>query len=119
MQLFQDGINKCKLMILAWLGHGLRGRDQGVVFLSECLSALIGHIAMTGGEWLFLMLIFKVVPHIDFFDHYPLLLCLHGNANDRRERPFIFESAWLTHPTFKVDMQGWWSKYNDLYCNVK
>lgn len=52
--------------------------------------------------------IVKTLPQVDFSDHHPILICLHVVEEVRRERPFRFESAWLTHTYFNKDLKLWW-----------
>lgn len=61
----------------------------------------------------------KVLPRIDFSDHHLILVYLDGNINDRREKPFRFESAWLTHPSFKNDMKGWSNNSSNIATNLR
>lgn len=111
--------NKCKLLDLGSVGPQSTWKGPRCGLFERMFVRL--DRALYNDKWrvTFPNAFVKVLPHIDFSDHHPLLLCLHSNANDRRERPFRFESAWLTHQTFKADMQGWWNKDNDLDCNLK
>lgn len=42
-------------------------------------------------------------------DHWPIQLEIKG-IDSAKNRPFIFENIWLSHPNFISNIEKWWSE---------
>lgn len=60
----------------------------------------------------------KILPRIELSYHHPLLISLNSIASRSRIRPFRFESAWMTHDTYKDTINNCWDNANGFPQNL-
>lgn len=60
----------------------------------------------------------KVLPMLDFYDHYPILICLRGNARRVAKPCFIFGSALLVENTYNHMIETTWKNNMTLFQNL-
>ncbi|KAK2417953.1 hypothetical protein QL285_040194 [Trifolium repens] len=111
---FQDNINACGLIDLGavgpkytWRGPLIGGQDRIFERLDRALS---------NDEWrlLFSEAIVKVLPRIEFSDHHPIIIMLHGIPVAKQQGKFRFEKAWMFHPTYTEFVKGHWQAKTTL-----
>lgn len=51
---------------------------------------------------------------IDFSDHHPLLLSLHGREGGLQVKPFRFERAWICHQSYTDMVTENWQHEGDI-----
>lgn len=61
----------------------------------------------------------QVLTRVGFSGHHPLFLRLHNNNITRNDRPFRFESCWLTHPQFNEVVKENWNQQSPLHMALK
>jgi exonuclease III len=115
---FVNNINKCNLMDLGavgakftWKGPIYEGRER----IFERLDR-----ALCNDDWRlnYPEAIVRVLPRIDFSDHHPIILYLHGMHNAHRAYKFRFERAWVMHPNYKYTIQKVWNDNNSMHVNI-
>ncbi|XP_029146252.1 uncharacterized protein [Arachis hypogaea] len=53
-------------------------------------------------------------------DHCPILVCCHGSPRVKGSRPFRFQAAWATHPSYKhVISKAWNQKFGGVTERLK
>lgn len=89
--------------------HGPQFNGGGRIFesLDRALSNDIWRVAFPDA-------FVQTLPRVDFLDHHALLIHPLGCPREKVERPFCFESAWCTHPTFGAELHSWWQTGNGL-----
>lgn len=62
--------------------------------------------------------IVRVLPRVDFSDHHPILISLQGMTCHFVNKPFKFESAWMTHGSFFDTVKHAWDDGKPLSVNI-
>lgn len=60
----------------------------------------------------------KVLPRVNCSDHHPILIKIDGLSTPFANRPFRFESAWLTHSSFFELVRQKWNSNADCCTNL-
>jgi endonuclease/exonuclease/phosphatase family metal-dependent hydrolase len=117
-RVFQERVNKCKLLDLGAVGSKFTWRgpiyENGVHIFERLDRALCND----GWRVQFPNAIVRTLPRVDFSDHHPLLVLLDDMVTINKERPFRFESAWQTHDSFQGDLSSWWRQELNLTANL-
>lgn len=112
---FRDRIDKCCLMDVVSQGHRYTWKGpctRGYMWVFERLDR-----ALCNSAWRMLNeeAFVQVLTRVDFSDHHPLILKLNNIRSVGNNRPFRFESCWLTHPDFRDFVKNKWSKEDQFH----
>lgn len=107
-QLFQNRIQQCGLMDLGSIGSKFTWKGQTYGTYDRMFARLDRGMCNASWRLAFPNAFVKVLTRVDFSDHHPILINLHGSDGGRETRPFRFESAWVTHSDFARMMKEAW-----------
>lgn len=107
---FLRRINDCRLLDLGSVGP--RYTWKGPLFdghsrIFERLDRALCNDAWQVG---FPNAVTRVLPRVSFSDHHPIMVYPSGMNTGRNQKKFRFESAWMTHHSFKDTVKKGWSR---------
>lgn len=116
-QIFKDRINNCNLMDLGALGPQFTRKGPLFNGYQRIFERLDRAFSNNSGRLQFPNVIVKVLSRVDFLDHHPLTISLHADYNGPGIKPFRFECAWLTHPSFMDVASNVWENNGPFHAN--
>lgn len=57
----------------------------------------------------------NMLPCVDFLDHHPILITLQDTLGSSASLAFRFESAWMTHDSFKNTIRSFMNSNTKIY----
>lgn len=116
---FSARINACNLVDLGAVGPRYTWRGQKLTGYSRTYQRLDRALCNDSWRITFPDAFVKVLPRVKFSDHHPILISPFGTTRRQGVRPFRFESAWMTHPSFVEDLNTWWLQSSDFSSNLQ